>query len=80
MTYIYDILLNFNNNLIEHFEWEEKDKIKYVKKVILFKVPNKIIKDKLLENKSLTPSIVVATISKIQYLKFSLEEGSSFLR
>lgn len=32
MVYIYDILLNFNKNLIEYFEWEEKDNIKYIKK------------------------------------------------
>ena len=29
MAYIYDILLNFNKELIEFFEWEESDKIKY---------------------------------------------------
>ena len=33
MSYIYDIILNFNKNLIEFFEWEDSDDIKYVKKV-----------------------------------------------
>ena len=45
MIYIYDILLNFNNNLIEYFEWEETDKIKYIKKVALIKVSKEVLKD-----------------------------------
>ena len=45
MTYIYDILLNFNENLIEYFEWEDTDNIKYVKKIILFKTSTTVIKD-----------------------------------
>ena len=35
MVYIYDILLNFNKNLIEYFEWDDKDSIKYVKSFVL---------------------------------------------
>lgn len=45
MVYIYDILLNFNKNLIEYFEWDDKDSIKYVKKIALFKVNNAVIND-----------------------------------
>ena len=45
MAYIYDILLNFNKELIEFFEWEESDKIKYIKKIALFKVRGKVLKD-----------------------------------
>ncbi|MGM9879629.1 MAG: DUF3603 family protein [Bacilli bacterium] len=45
MTYIYDILLNLNKDLIEFFEWEDSDNIKYVKKIAVFKTSSKIIKD-----------------------------------
>lgn len=45
MSYIYDILLNFNKQLIEYFEWEDTDNIKYVKKIILFKTSTEVIKD-----------------------------------
>lgn len=45
MTYIYDILLNFNKNLVECFLWNDSDKFKYVKKIVLFKVNSKVIKD-----------------------------------
>ena len=36
MIYIYDILLNFNTSLIEFFEWEENDLIKYIKKIPIY--------------------------------------------
>lgn len=45
MTYVYDILLNLNENLIEFFEWEDSDNIKYVKKIEVFKTSSKIIND-----------------------------------
>ena len=41
MTNIYDILLNFNDELIEYFEWDDSDKIKYIKKIALFKISSK---------------------------------------
>lgn len=45
MAYIYDILLNFDKNLIEYFEWEDSDSIKYIKKIAVFKVNANVIKD-----------------------------------
>ena len=58
MIYIYDILLNFNNNLINFYEWEENDNIKYVKKIPLIKITttllNSIIFDEIeVDNKFL---------------------------
>ena len=38
MTYIYDILLNLSKELIEFFEWEDSDNIKYVKKIVFSKL------------------------------------------
>ena len=45
MIYIYDILLNFNEELIEFFEWEEFDNIKYVRKIPVFKVDEATMTD-----------------------------------
>ena len=45
MGYIYDILLNFNKEPVEYFLWNEDDNIKYVKKIILYKVDTDILKD-----------------------------------
>lgn len=45
MNYIYDVLLNFNKELIEYFEWEDTDDIKYVKKIMIFKTTTETLND-----------------------------------
>lgn len=63
MNYIYDILLNFNEHLIEYFQWDESDNIKYVKKVIIFKTDEKTIKD-IVENEVLLDTKFTTNIPK----------------
>ena len=43
MVYVYDIVLNLNDELLEFFEWEDSDKIKYIKKVPLVKTDDTFI-------------------------------------
>lgn len=38
MNYIYDIVLNFNNDYYDFFEWKKNDKIINVKKIPVFKI------------------------------------------
>ena len=38
MTYIYDIVLNFNNDFYEFYEWEKNDNLTLIKKIPLIKV------------------------------------------
>lgn len=38
MDYIYDIVLNFQNNYYDFFEWKETDKIINVKKILVYTV------------------------------------------
>ena len=45
MTYIYDILLNFNEDFYEFFEWEKGDNIYHFKKIPIFKVDTKFMED-----------------------------------
>lgn len=45
MINIYDIVLNFDKNIIEFYEWEEEDNIKYVKKIPLIKVNTNTLYD-----------------------------------
>ena len=45
MIYIYDILLNFNLDFYEFFEWEKNDMIYHIKKIPIFKVNSKLIED-----------------------------------
>ncbi len=45
MKYIYDIILNFQKNYYQFFEWSPKDKIINISKAPLFRVSNKDIID-----------------------------------
>jgi len=38
MTYVYDLILNFNSELLEFFEWEKSDEIHHIKRISLLKV------------------------------------------
>lgn len=42
MTFIYDVLLNFQdkNRLVEFFEWEDNDMLEHVKRIALFRIPS----------------------------------------
>lgn len=65
MVYIYDILLNFNKDLIEFFEWEDTDNIKYVKKIVVFKTSSKVIND-VIYNEVVFDSNFTRTIPKYE--------------
>lgn len=41
IIYAYDILLNFQKNFYDFFDWNFKDKIYHIKKIPIFKVSNK---------------------------------------
>ena len=45
MTYIYDILLNFNDVFYEFYEWEKDDQIYHIKKIPLFKIDSKVLEN-----------------------------------
>lgn len=40
MDYIYDIILNFQNNYYEFYEWNIKDKLINIKKILVYKISN----------------------------------------
>ena len=40
MNYIYDILLNFQNEYYDFFEWNTNDQITHIKKIPIIKVSN----------------------------------------
>ena len=40
MDYIYDIVLNYQNNYYEFYEWKTTDKIINIKKIVVYMVNN----------------------------------------
>lgn len=61
MVYIYDIVLNFNDELLEFFEWKDNDDIKYIKRLPLIRVEDSLIKD-VLENDILFDDLLLDQI------------------
>ncbi len=45
MNYIYDILLNFNNEYYEFYDWNNEDKLTHIRKIPIFKVSDEVLKD-----------------------------------
>ncbi|HPF83307.1 MAG TPA: hypothetical protein PLV83_03950 [Bacilli bacterium] len=45
MTYIYDILLNYNTDYYEFFEWNKDDPIIHIKKIPVYKIKDEDLKN-----------------------------------
>ena len=67
MIYIYDILLNFNKEFFEFYEWEKKDYIYHIKKIPLIKIDTNLME--MLYNKIL---IFSKELGDLIYLKTDL--------
>ena len=79
MNYIYDILLNFNKYLIEYFEWKDTDDIKYVKKIMLFKIDQKTIKD-IIENIVILDNKFTSNIPKYEMSKIMFYINNDYVK
>lgn len=45
MNYIYDILLNFNKEIYDFYEWNKIDKITHIKKIPIFRIKGRNLKE-----------------------------------
>lgn len=45
MNYVYDLLLNFNRNLYDFYDWNISDTVCHIRKIVLFRVKNYILHD-----------------------------------
>ena len=59
-----NVLSNFNDELLEFFEWEDNDDIKYIKRLPLIRVEDSLIKD-VLENDILFDDLLLDQIKLI---------------
>ena len=44
MNYVYDIYLNFNNELYDFFDWNKNDKLTHIESIPIIKTNEEIIK------------------------------------
>ncbi len=66
MVYIYDILLNFNNDFYEFYEWEKNDSICHIKKIPIFKVDTEFMEDLLSKKMIIDDPIMVSIVNKTE--------------
>lgn len=45
MNYVYDILLNFKEEFIDFYDWNTRDDLAHIRKIPIFKVETKVLKD-----------------------------------
>ena len=78
MKYIYDILLNFNDDFYEFYEWEKGDNIYHIKKVPIIKVESEFIENILSKEIEISKDLLNLIMNKtevfegkrIKYLKY----------
>ena len=66
MVYIYDILLNFNNDFYEFYEWEKNDPIFHIKRMPILKVETEFIDDLLTKKIVIDDSLVMSILNKCE--------------
>ncbi len=67
MIYIYDILLNLNNDFYEFYEWEKNDNIFHIKKIPIFLVDTNFMEDLLTKKITINDPIVMEMYNKTEY-------------
>ena len=62
MNYVYDVLLNFNKEMYEFYDWNLDDYISHIRKILVFRVDNKTMSD-LVNNSIVVDSDFLIKIS-----------------
>lgn len=62
MNYVYDVLLNFNKDMYEFYDWNLDDYISHIRKILVFRVDNKTMSD-LVNNSIVVDSDFLIKIS-----------------
>ena len=75
MTYIYDILVNFSDNLYEFYEWNKKDKIIHIKRIPLIKVKSKVMEELCFNNIKVDKKFLELINIERRRLKFLFSKG-----
>ena len=79
MIYIYDILLNFNKNIYEYYEWNREDEIFHIKRIRLFKIDSNSLDDLFKYNIKVDANLLKSIFKKTDlYRKNSLEYCAMF--
>lgn len=67
MINMYDLLLNFNEKIINFFEWEDEDNIKYVKKIPLIKINTTLLNSIIYDDIEIDNKFINQIENKIEF-------------
>ncbi len=67
MSYVYDIVLNFNNSFYEFYEWKIDDLIYHIKRINLVRVDSKVYNDIFDNVVSFDNELLLSILNKCEY-------------
>lgn len=67
MTYVYDIVLNFNSDYYEFYEWKKDDLIYHIKRISLIRVDSKVYNEILDNNVLFDNEFLLSIFNKCEY-------------
>ena len=79
MNFYYDIVVNFQENNYMFYEWAESDVIEYIKRVPIFQVTTKVLRDLINNNIEVDKEFLDSIYNKTKLKKGFLEYVSLFV-
>ncbi len=67
MSYVYDLVLNYNNDLLEFYEWLKSDNIYHIKRISLIKVDSRIYNEILDNDIKFNDEFLLSIFNKCEY-------------
>lgn len=75
MKYVYDIILNFNEKYYDFFDWNTNDNIDYIKRIPVYKVSNRVMRDLVLNKIQIDKKIIEEIYNKCEiYTNIGIEK------
>ena len=79
MNFYYDIVVNFQENNYMFYEWAESDVLEYIKRVPIFQVTTKVLRDHINNNIEVDKEFLDSIYNKTKLKKGFLEYVSLFV-
>ena len=79
MNYYYDIAVNFQENNYMFYEWIDSDILEYIKRIPIFQVTTKVLKDLINNNVLVNKEFLDSIYNKTKLKKGFLEYASLFI-
>ena len=67
MTYVYDVILNFNNEFYDFYEWKKDDTIYHIKRINLIKISSKCYNEILDYQVTFDDELLLSIFNRCEY-------------